>query len=625
MMRKLARLMLLPLALTACDGDYLTTEPQTIITDERVWTDPNMIVGVLADIYDRLPEYGVFNSAAMTSYDEAIWSGGAGGGPEAVNQILEYTYDRWALWDYGLIRHINLAIESIEAASSPALDPLKTQLIAEFRFLRAYVYFELVKRMGGVPLVTTQLIYDFNGDPSYLQMPRNTEAEVYDFIASELDAIANQLGNANSKTRANRWTALALKSRAMLYAASVARHNSEMPNPITLPGGEVGIPGSRAAEYYQKSLDASREILNNGPYSLYMANADRGMNYYEVFAVKSGNPEVIWAKDYLASQGKFHRFTVDIIPRSMRIDVYETLQGFGVTPTLQMVESFDYLDGSPGVLRGVGDGSDTAAGQADWIFYERIEDIFAGKDARLWGTVGYPGTTARGGQRIDLQAGVYVWNPSTNKYDRYEGPRNSVWEDGKTLTGIDGPRHVESATSATGFYLRKYLDETPAAAQGAVGSDMWWVRFRLGEIYLNAAEAAYELGLEAEALQYINALRERAGFPANGVASLDRDFIRKERRIELAYEGHRIWDVKRWRIAHEIWDCREDSETANSWSLFPYRVVHPGHPNDGTFVYDKFQSVRQTRPRCFRMGNYYSAIPNSALGSNPKLVRNPFH
>src|SRR5690606_31731875 len=145
----------------------------------------------------------------------------------------------------------------------------KERLIAELRFQRAWVYFDLVKRFGGVPIIDEQKIYDFDGDPSDLQQPRDTEAAVYDFIAAELDEIAPQLGNAGSISRANRYTALALKSRAMLYAGSLARHNNEIGRPISLPGNVVGIPADRANDFYQKALDASEAIIESGAYALY--------------------------------------------------------------------------------------------------------------------------------------------------------------------------------------------------------------------------------------------------------------------------------------------------------------------------------------------------------------------
>jgi hypothetical protein len=392
--------------------------------------------------------------------------------------------------------------------------------------------------------------------------------------------------------------------------------------PITLPGGEVGIPEERAEGYYQKSLDASRELLESGAYSLYRGNPDPARNFYEAITKKTGNPEVILAIDYDAAQGRSHRFTMEIIPPSHRVDVADVSGGGALSPSLQLVEAFDYLDGSSGELRGVGDG--TPAGQANWIFYDRPEDIFAGKDPRLWGTIIYPGASV-GGTPVEMQAGVYAWNASEGRYDRVEGTRGSVYDDGGLLTGVDGPARTENFVSATGFYLRKYFDEAPAAATSATGSDMWWIWFRLGETYLNAAEAAYELGLEPEALGYVNTLRERAGFGPNSLKSITMEEIRNERRVELAFEDHRVWDVKRWRIAHELWDGRKDSPTANVHALFPYRIVRPGDPHDGKYVFDEFPAPRQTAPRYWRMGNYYSQIPQSVLDNNPKIVKNPFH
>jgi hypothetical protein len=130
-----------------------------------------------------------------------------------------------------------------------------------------------------------------------------------------LDAIKTQLGNAGSQSRANTATALALKSRAMLYAGSLARHNNELANPIVqLDAGNgntrvVGIPAARAADFYQKSLDASRELITGGTHQLYQANPNRGENFYEAVSKKADNDEVIFATDYNAAQGRSHGFT----------------------------------------------------------------------------------------------------------------------------------------------------------------------------------------------------------------------------------------------------------------------------------------------------------------------------
>ncbi len=610
----------------SCKKELLDTESQTIFTDKQIYRDPKLIIGLLANLYDRLPKYASLatGNENFTTFDEAMWSGLSNNDVEIRNNLINYGFDRWRLWDYGFIRDVNVAIDNISESESVELTPtLKKQFIAELRFLRAMDYFEMVKRMGGVPIITKQLIYDFKGDPAYLQQPRNKEEEVYDFIASELDAVKDDLGNVGSRRQANKFTALALKSRAMLYAGSLARYNNMagLTSSSTV-GREVGIPQARASGYYQKALDASREIINGGAYTLYRTNPIPGENFYDALVNKNGNTEVIFAVDYLKSQGRRHLHTFNNIPRSLFEDGG---QGSSFTsPSLNLVESFEYLDGSPGTLKGVGTGSNTAAGQANWIFYTNPQDIFANKDARLYGTIMYPGMSFAG-KPLKIQAGVYVWNAATNKYDRTEGALNSNYTDGKTLTGQDGPSRTTTFVSNTGFYLRKYIDATAGASTSALQSDTWWVVFRLGEIYLNAAEAAFELGSTADALTYINAIRQRAGFPANSLSSLTIQRIQNERKCELAFEDHRLWDVIRWRIADKLWDGTSTNPDANIYAAYPYRIIRPGHQNDGKYVFDKFIAPRFKAPRFFRPGNYYSSIDQTVIDNNPSIIRNPFH
>lgn len=608
-------------SLVACD-DFLTTEPQTIITDEQVWSDATLVTNVLANFYDRLPLHqslpnGSFEQFA--NYDEGVWSG-VTAGAQARNSAANYPYNygAWSLWGggsgYGLIRDINLAIENIEDGTLN--DVTKSEVIAELRFLRAQMYFELVKRNGGVPLITEQKIYDFSGNAEPLQVARSSEADVYDFIADEVDAIAGQLGNDGSKWRANRYTALALKSRAMLYAGSIARYNSTNTPSVTLPGGEVGIPASLADGFFQRSLDASLEIINSNRYSL-VSGSDPAAAFASIFYTEP-NSEVIFAEDYLVSQGKNHLFTMQLYPQSIPHAIQGNLGGSAISPALQLVESYDYLDGSPGDLAGTGDG--TVSGQANWIFYNEIDDIFEGKDLRMFGTIITPGSTFAG-QPVQIQAGVYVWNNGQNRYDRVAGVKGSTYSDGGLQTGLDGPVAGEVYVSATGFLVRKHLDPSP---QGALitGTDNWWVLYRLGEIYMNAAEAAFELGQTSDALTYINRLRERAGFPPNSLTTLTLEKIQSERWAELAFEDHRLWDLKRWRIAHIRLDG-SNPETAVVKALWPYRIVREGHPNHNKYVFDEIPVPVQTAPRFFRLGNYYAQIPEAAINANPKLVRNP--
>ncbi|GGG75995.1 membrane protein [Parapedobacter pyrenivorans] len=637
---QLAILSILPLAFLSCAKDWLERTPKNIILEEQVWNDPKQILGLLANFYDRLPTDMGLNDPDHTSidanqerqaqwrrmadYDDAMWSGFSN--EEGRNNIVNYPFDRWRVWNYSLVRDINLALENIEKYGVSLSGEQKAQFSAELRFLRAYNYFELVKRMGGVPLITTQLIYDYSGDPSYMQAPRAKEAEVYDFIADEVDAIKDDLGNTGSNTRANKYTALALKSRAMLYAGSLAKYNNEMGGPITTPGGEVGIPASRADEYFEKSLAASAEIITSGGYALYQNNPDLGENFYEAVVRKTGNDEVIFAWDFLSSKDKRHGFAYDNIPRSIRED---NLSSSNITPSLNLVERYEYLDGSNGELK------TRTADNSDFIYYDQVTDIFANKDARLYGTVIYPGASFKG-LTVEMQAGVMVWNAASNSYQTVEGADlGSTWGgesyphgDGKLLTATGGPHRSIMEVSNTGFYLRKYVDSGPGTSTRGIRSDVWWVWFRLGEVYLNAAEAAFELNRDADAAQYLSTLRERAGFGANSVtaSTITVERIRNERRVELAFEDHRVWDLKRWRIAHDVWNGSSSNPDAVVYALYPYRVVRPGDAaRDGKYVFVKMAAPRFRAPRFFQMGNYYSSIDQGVINNNPKIVRNPFH
>lgn len=615
--------LIITLSVSSCKKDFLEREPVNIVTDEAVWKDQKLIVGLLANYYNRLPtDMGLTDQAGsqwrnMADYDDAMWSGFSN--EEGRNNIFSYGRDRWRLYDYFFIRDINLAIENVDKYGAATINEAqRTQLKAEFRFLRAYQYFEMVKRMGGVPLITSQLIYDFSGDPTSLQQPRAKEAEVYDFVASELDAIKNDIGNAGSTSRANKYTCMALKSRAMLYAGSIAKYNALLTPSVATAGGEVGIPASRANEYFQKSLDAAKEVIA-GPYSLYRSNPDMGENFYEAVVKKTNNPEAIFVRDFLTAKAKKHYFTYDNIARGIRED---NLGSSTVTPSLNLVESFDYLDGSSGELKL------RNAGNTDYIYYDKTTDLFANKDARLYGTVIYPGAPFKG-LTVDMQAGVMVWNAASNSYQVVEGPDLGVtYTDGKTLVAASGPHRSIQEVSNTGFYLRKYIDAAAGASTRGIQSDVWWVWFRLGEIYLNAAEAAFELGNVPDAVTYTNIVRARAGFGANSytTASLTIDKVRKERRTELAFEDHRVWDLKRWRIADQVWNGSAANPDAVVYALFPYRVIRPGDAaRDGKYVFEKLVAPRFRSPRFFQIFNYYSSFDQGVLNNNPKLVQNPFN
>ena len=607
----------------SCEEDWLERQSQTILGGDQVMNDPNLIAGLLANYYDRLPaDYNLRanstgdNYAKMTLYDDAVWSNSTNTGEENRNTMPVYNTNTWTLWDYSLVRDLNLSIENLETFGTKLTLAQKAQFNAEFRFLRAYHYFEMVKRMGGVPLITSQLLVGNDGNVDALKKPRDKESAIYDFVASECDAIKDLIGNTGSNTRANKYAVLALKSRAMLHAASVAKYNNLLTPSITLPGEVVGIPASKANGYYQQALDAAKEIIAGGAYSLYQGNPNKGENFYEAITKKQGNKEVILAQDYLQSKGRTHQFSYRNIAFSLLEDVFE---GSAVTPSLNLVESFDYLDGSQGTLK------TRTADNSDFIYYNNPQDIFANKDPRLYGTVLYPGVSFKG-KDIALQAGVMEWNATTSTYKVFEGAYGSVYTDGKTLTGQGGPTRTGSMISCTGFYLRKYIDSTPGSATIARQSDTWWVRFRMGEVYLNACEAAFELNKLPEALGYINTLRQRAGFPANSLTALSLDKVLNERRCELAFEDNRHWDLIRTRTATTVWDGVSSNRNAMQRALYGYRVIRPGDAaRDGKYVYVELVAPRFKSARNFRIQNYYSEVPQNVRDANNLIIPNPFH
>ncbi|HAK30746.1 MAG TPA: RagB/SusD family nutrient uptake outer membrane protein [Sphingobacterium sp.] len=523
--------------------------------------------------------------------------------------MQEFPNDFWRMYDYELIRNLNQFIVGVRQSTLD--DNNKKSIEGEARFIRAWTYFNMIKRLGGVPMVGDK-VYDYTSgmDPAELQLSRATEAESYNYVISECTEAAKMLGTEKTinSARANKWTALALKARASLYAASIAKYNYKTPD-VKTAGNEVGIPASEAIKYYQTAYETALDIINNSPYALYNANPDKGKNFYLAVTSKSSN-EVIWAKDY-AYPGETHSFTNNNIASSVRGDIDANF----VTPVLNLVEAFEYTNDRKGDLK-----TKTAAG--DYVYYTNPEDLFANKDARLYGTVIYSGADFAG-TKITYQAGVrYKENGTWKTVTGSPGSSNDKF--GGLVTSEDGPTTSNDMyVNKTGFNIRKFIDENKDASTRGRGSDIWFVRFRYAEFLLIAAESGLELGKpQAELTGYINKIRERAGIQALTTISLN-DII-QERRVEFAFEDHRYWDLKRLRIAHEIWNGSADNYNAVHYALFPYKIYAPGDPNNGKWVFEKQKSSHTLYPRNFKYQNYYNFVDQNWINNNPKLVRNPY-
>lgn len=629
-MRKILSVTILSAALLGSGGckkesEFLNVLPTSILTNDQAFSDPNQVLSILANLYNRQVDIATIKAwETMADFGEAFPSTGGNPGPV---QRTDWGYGEWGTWDYGYIRHLNLFIERCTAAKTLSEDN-KKRFLAEARFLRANYYFEMAKRMGGVPLILESLQYDFKGDPTYLQNPRATEAGMYDFVISEAEAIKMDLpADVNQKSRASRGAALAMLTRAALYAGSIAKYGVNTPQ-VSLPGGEVGIPAAQANAYYTKALAAAEELMGGtaGAYALYKKKPDLAENFASIFYDKGNNPESIFIEDFKLKSGKVHAFTIANQPRFGA----EEEEGGRTNPSLNLVHSFEKLDNTFAPLP-------IADGGGNPIYYTNQPDLFAGRDARLAGTVLLPGTAFKG-RTVDIWAGYILGDGSIvsgdqrGQFKTLPGTTTPV-----QVVGYDGPINGMEFTAQSGFYIRKYLD--PAAGSGSRGtsSEVPFIRYRYAEVLLNAAEAAFELGQTGVAAGYMNQVRERAGLMVPLVAGdITLARIMHERRVELCFEGHVLFDNKRWRKAHILWDGQPMSQadllanigtaaTRNTqpWALWSYKLHNPGDPNHGKWVYRILKSPLVTGANRFRFGNYYSNINNDILANNPRIVRQP--
>ncbi|UYQ91747.1 RagB/SusD family nutrient uptake outer membrane protein [Chitinophaga horti] len=611
------------------DADFLDQKPPSIITPEEAFRTSADALSVLANLYTRQLDFSPLDETweNFAGFGEAYPSNN---GTDWMVRDSDWGYGTWGNWDYGYIREMNLFLERCEA-SKTLLAGDKARLLAEGRFLRANFYFELTKRMGGVPLILESMRYDFSGDPTYLQHPRAKESEMYDFVISEMEAIREDLpvrpaSGTAIVGRVTKGAATAVVARAALYAGSIAKYGVNTPQ-VSLPGGEVGIPANLANGYYTKALAAAEMIINGevGPYSLYKKNANLAENFAALFLDKNNNPEAIWVEDYKLRSGRVHGFTIANQPRFGS----EEEEGGRINPSINFVEAFERLDNSFAPLP-------VNAADGTPILYTNPQQLFEGRDARLHGTVITPGSAFKG-RPVDIWAGYRLADGTIISSDARGGIKDLPGKPGVQVVGQDGPIDRLEHVAQSGFYIRKYLDPTAGAGSRGTQSEVAYMRYRYAEVLLNAAEAAFELSQPDVAAGYLNQVRVRAGLvtPLTG-GDVTFDRIVHERRVELAFEGHLLFDMKRWRIAHIKWDGNPLSQaelTTNlgsatrrntqPWALWPYKIYEPGSPNDGKWYFQRKLLSSVTGARRFRLGNYYSFIGDDIRANNPKIVRQP--
>jgi hypothetical protein len=272
-----------------------------------------------------------------------------------------------------------------------------------------------------------------------------------------------------------------------------------------------------------------------------------------------------------------------------------------------MVEQYENIDGSSGVLN--------IGTPASPVFYSNPADLFSQKDPRLLASVIIPFSSFKGSV-IDIQSGLYdnnvkvegdygaMYNPSTHRIDAASGTIH--------VGGKNGPSGSE--TTQTGFNIKKYLDPNLAQAlvvnSGTTGSTQPWMILRYGEVLLNYAEAAVELGRVTDARAKINMIRSRAGIAPLNDADITVARVRQERNNELAFENQRWYDLRRWR--------QSDILLNNYWPRMLKTYFDLQH---NAYRFETGTAGRYSKT--FNPRAYYERIPTSELTLNPNLIQNP--
>lgn len=631
---------LFSLTLSSCYDMEL--QPKGILDESVLTANDNGIKKYLAGVYNDLPieDFNFNMNDGYPNHSGQYWEANKNSIATCAAEALGRTPDMgegFEYWPYGRIRDINTFLAAIEANKEKYTEEKYKEYLGEGHFLRAYYYFGLAKRYGGVPLIDE--VQDPTADIETLQVPRSTEYETWKHIYEDLKfAMENASSDKSSVHRATRYAAAALMSRAMLYAGRIAKYNQH--TGITGPASEAGLMGISAGyaqEFFQYAYDACK-FLQDAGFKLH-TGANKETAFVEVFT-KDETEEDIFVKAYGANATTPFNANLYHCYDAMTLPLGEGLSsavGCALQPSYDLVSLYDMpaitdADGKPVRFNSLDDlwQSDQMEPRAKaTVFFSGMTDPVSKQvlDIQAGYYKSYPGTTEDG-------APENTENEYTNQY-RVRAQKAGTVENGMKVNGKFGYATGvgDEGYSYSGMLIRKYVTADASMRTGEFyKSYQPWKVFRYGEILCNWAEAAYELGeinnnesLKQEAFVHVNELRERAGAKHHDMVASPEDvgtelygfpidenlqFIRDERQRELAFENQAYWDLRTWRIM--------DVKFQNYWAhcLMGYYVA-----DEGKYIF--LPEVNPFGRRLtFNKRQYYKQLPGYELLRNPNLVRN---
>ncbi len=607
--------------LTACSKDFLNTKPLSQIQASDTWKDGGLSEAFVTDIYNGLGNGGFDEQQLSSLSDEAVFVH-PGRGINTINEgtlgptnlgWVSNTYEWGAM--YTRIRGANVALENLKTATF-ADTVLNHRLQGEAHFLRAYYYHQLLRYYGAVPIVAHT--YDLNQDYS---INRSPFSDCVNFITADCDTAVSLLtGKTLAKGRATAVSALALKSRILLYAASdlhdipTAKANSQLiaafPNPELL-----GYPTGDRTARWQAAKDAAWAVMQagGGGYKLGLTapatSTDAQTNYVSIAMGggsnapgldKSASGELLFERDFssqLVSGGPGTDGT------SVGLD--NGPNGYhnwaGNAPIQELVDDYEMMDGT----------------KFDWTKTTEAAAPYKNRDPRLTATILFDG------------AG---WKPRS-KITSNPDPANQIqtgqyqMTGGALQAGLDTRQSpVENWNGSwTGYYMRKFVDPDPAVVDNNTRQYIPWPVFRYTEAVLNYVEACIELNDFADAQTWLNKIRYRAGMPATlETGDALRQRYRNERRVELAYEEHRYHDARRWMIAPATLG-RKIMFINVVGNLKPAAIAPAPYHHDETLYNYIYTPVvdNSLENRTWLDKMYFRPISRDEVNKNSKLIQNP--
>lgn len=608
---------MLPLS---CSKDFLDTKPLDKISSDATWADGSLSEAFIFNVYSYLG-YGGFEEESLASLtDEAMFTHSGRG----INVINEGTLSATSTgntniipqWNdmYLAIRQANIAIQQLPEASFDDAE-LKERLLGEAHFLRAYYYHQLQRYYGGVPIIDRP--YELDEDYT---IARGTYAENVDFVLADLETAATKLsGKSVTAGRATELSAMALKSRVLLYAASDLRDGPTASSNSSTLGGYANLDliayasGDRMARWNAAKVAAKAVLDATSGYKLDLtapATAEEATKTYVSIAMGGGSAigdaaaasELLFERTHSSLFAQEDAWPLGGIHQGINNGPNGYHNWAGNTPIQLLVDDYVMMDGS----------------KFDWDNPAHAVAPYADRDPRLYATVLFDGANWK--PRPSDVAGI----------DPNDQIQTGSYDDGSggIIPGVDTrDSPVENWNgSRTGYYVRKFIDADPAVVDNQSSAQVVpWPFLRYTEMVLNYAEAAIETGDEGEALLWLNKIRYRAGLPAISASGADLVAIyRNERRVELAYEEHRYHDARRWMIAEETLGrgikIMKPTATLKSGmtALVPYQY--------DTTVYDYTYNVvdnTENETRTWDDKMYYFPLSRDEINRNELLIQNP--